>query len=71
MNKDMKGVCLFLGGIGLAYALFLMLVVLFTGVKIVKSIVFIVTFSLALITIGLNSQVRTRLLAFAKSKFTA
>ena len=38
MNKDIKGLCLFLGMIGLAYAAVLILAMLFTGVKILKSI---------------------------------
>lgn len=68
MNKDIKGLCLFLGMIGLAYAAILVLTMLFTGVKILKSIVFISAFSSFLVSLGLTQQVKHRLVQVVKQK---
>lgn len=68
MNKDMQGVCLTLGLIGLGYVALLVLVALFTGAKILKSILFISAFSSFLISLGLTPQVKTRLVNFLKVK---
>lgn len=68
MNKDLKGICLFLGMIGLAYAAILVVVMLFTGFKILKSIVFISAFSSFLVSLGLTPQVKQRLLQVIKQK---
>lgn len=68
MNKDLKGLCLFLGMIGLAYAAILLVTMLFTGVKILKSIVFISAFSSFLVSLGLTPQVKHRLVAVIKQK---
>lgn len=71
MNKELKGLCLFLGMIGLGYAVFLLTVMLFTGLKIAKSIIFIVTFSGFLVSLGLTPQVKARILGLVKSKISA
>ncbi|MBE8168018.1 MAG: hypothetical protein HAW66_06600 [Shewanella sp.] len=71
MNNDIKGMCLFLGFIGLGYVLFLMLIVAFTGVKIVKSILLISMLSSLLVSVGLTSTVKNRILVFVKSAFIA
>jgi hypothetical protein len=68
MNKDIKGLCLFLGMIGLAYAAILVLTMLFTGVKILKSIVFISALSSFLMSLGLTPEVKRRLVQTIKSK---
>ncbi|WP_339720710.1 hypothetical protein [uncultured Paraglaciecola sp.] len=68
MNKDLKGLCLFLGMIGLAYAAILIITMLFTGVKILKSIVFISAFSSFLISLGLTPHVKQRLVQVIKQK---
>lgn len=70
MNNDIKGLSLFLGMIGLAYVALLILVALFTGAKIIKSIMFILAFSTGLISLGLTTQVRARLFSYAKSIIT-
>jgi len=67
MNNDIKGMCLFLGLIGVGYVALLIIFTLFTGAKIIKSILFITIFSSTLISIGLTSQVKARLLSYAKS----
>ncbi|KGJ87436.1 hypothetical protein [Colwellia psychrerythraea] len=67
MNNDLKGMCLFLGLIGVGYVMLLILVALFTGAKIIKSIIFISVFSSGLISLGLTSQVKNRLSSYAKS----
>lgn len=68
-NKDIKGMCLALGFIGLAYVAFLILVAAVTGAKIYKSIVIITLLCSAMITFGLNQQVRDRISMYAKSFF--
>ena len=68
MNKDVKGMCLFLGMIGLAYAAILVLTMVFTGVKILKSIVFISAFSSFLISLGLTPEVKQKLVRVIKAK---
>jgi hypothetical protein len=70
MNNDMKGICLFLGLIGVGYAVLLILFTLFTGAKIIKSIMFISVFSTGLVSLGLHSQVKSRLLSLAKTKIS-
>ncbi len=60
-NKKIRDVCLCLGTIGLAYVVLLMVFMLLTGAKIIKSIMLIATFSSMLFTFGLSDQVRTRL----------
>ena len=61
MNNDIKGMCIFLGLIGLGYVALLILVALLTGAKIIKSIMFISIFSTFLISLGLTPQVKNRL----------
>ncbi len=70
MNNDIKGMCLFLGLIGVGYVVLLILFALFTGAKIIKSIMFISVFSTGLVSLGLNSQVKNRLFSLAKSKMS-
>ena len=68
MNTDIQGMCMFLGMIGLAYSALLILTMLFTGVKILKSIVFITAFSSFLVSLGLTPQVKQRLVQVIKLK---
>ncbi|MEW6984150.1 hypothetical protein AAD001_15965 [Colwelliaceae bacterium 6471] len=67
MNKDIKGMCLFLGLIGLGYVALLILVALLTSAKIIKSIMFISIFSTFLISLGLTPQVKNRLYNYLKT----
>lgn len=67
INKDIKGMCLALGFIGLAYAAFLLAVAAITGAKIYKSIVFITLLCSAMVSLGLTQQVRDRLTLYVKS----
>lgn len=67
MNNDVKGICLFLGLIGLGYAALLIMVALLTGAKIIKSIFFISIFSSFLVSLGLTPQVKRRLSNYLKS----
>jgi len=67
MNNDIKGMCLFLGLIGLGYVALLILVALLTGAKIIKSIMFISIFSTFLISLGLTPQVKNRLFNYLKT----
>ena len=67
MNNDIKGMCLVLGLVGVGYAALLILFALFTGAKIIKSIILISVFSSSLISLGLTPQVKNRLFGYAKS----
>ena len=67
MNNDIKGICLFLGLIGLGYAALLIIVALLSGAKLIKSIMFISVFSTFLISLGLTPQVKNRLYSYLKS----
>jgi hypothetical protein len=67
MNNDIKGMCLVLGLIGIGYVALLILVMLLTGAKIIKSILFISMFSSFLISLGLTQQVKNRLLSYLKA----
>jgi len=60
-NKEVQGLCLCLAIMGLTYALMLMLLIMFTGVKLYKTVVIVVTLSSILFTLGLNSHVKSRL----------
>ena len=61
MNKEIQGICLCMGVMGLAYVALLLLLVLFTGAKIVKTIIVIASVSTMLFSLGLSSQVKSRL----------
>ena len=67
MDNDVKGICLFLGMIGLGYTALLILVALLTGAKIIKSIMFISVFSTFLVSLGLTPQVKNRLYNYLKA----
>ncbi len=66
MNNDIKGICIFLGLIGIGYAALLILIALITGAKIVKSIMLVSFFSSFLISLGLTSHIKTRLSNYLK-----
>ncbi len=59
-NKEVQGLCLCLAMMGLTYAALLMLLIVFTGVKLYKSFVIVLTLSSVLFTLGLNSQIKNR-----------
>jgi hypothetical protein len=67
MNNDIKGMFLFLGLIGIGYVALLILFALFTGAKIIKSIMLISIFSTFLISLGLTPQVKDRLFNYLKT----
>ncbi|MBE0365758.1 hypothetical protein PULV_b0414 [Pseudoalteromonas ulvae UL12] len=70
MNNDFKGLCLFLGMIGLAYVAMLLVLLAFTGLKIVKSILVIFVLSSSLVAFGLKSEVKARLIRVVKRKLS-
>ncbi len=67
MNNEIKGICLFLGLIGIGYVVLLILVALLSSAKIIKSILFISIFSSFLVSLGLTAQVKSRLANYLKS----
>lgn len=66
MNKELKGLCLCMGLMGLAYVVLLVILALLTSAKIIKTIFIVASLSLLLISIGLSPRVKSRL----KQKFT-
>lgn len=60
-NKEVQGLCLCLAMMGLTYALLLMLLILFTGIKLYKTALIVAILSSILFTLGLNKQVKSRL----------
>ena len=69
-NKEVQGLCLCLAIMGLTYVLMLMLLVMFTGVKLYKTIFIVITLSSILFTLGLNNQVKNRLKQQVESLFS-
>jgi hypothetical protein len=67
MKDDLKGLCLFLGMLSLGYLALLMALAIFTGVKLYKGTFLIGLIAASLITFGLNSRVKTRLVDITKS----
>jgi hypothetical protein len=67
MKDDLKGLCLFLGMLSLGYMMLLVAVAIFTGAKIYKGIFLIGLVTATLITLGLNKQVKSRIIDFTKS----
>ncbi|MBU2917351.1 hypothetical protein KO505_05140 [Psychrosphaera sp. F3M07] len=67
MRDDLKGLCLFLGMLSLGYVALLLAVAIFTGAKIYKGIFLIGLIAASLITLGLNKQVKNRIIDFTKS----
>ena len=60
-NKEVQGLCLCLAIMGLTYVVMLMLLIMFTGVKLYKTVVIVLTLSSILFTLGLNNQIKSRL----------
>jgi hypothetical protein len=60
-NKEVQGLCLCIAVMGLTYALLLMLLIMFTGIKLYKTVIIVATLSSILFTLGLNKQVKNRL----------
>jgi hypothetical protein len=60
-NKELQGLCLCLAVMGVAYALLLILLIVFTGIKLYKTVIIVATISSILFTLGLNKQVKNRL----------
>jgi hypothetical protein len=69
-NKEVQGLCLCLAVMGLTYALLLMLFILFTGVKLYKTVVIVITLSSIFFTLGLNAQIKNRLKLQIETLFT-
>jgi len=60
-NKEVQGLCLCLAVMGITYAFLLMLLIMFTGIKLYKTVIVVTTISSILFTLGLNKQVKNRL----------
>lgn len=69
-NKEVQGLCLCLAVMGITYALLLMLLIMFTGIKLYKTVIVVTTISSILFTLGLNQQVKNRLRLQIENLFT-
>ncbi|MFB0979832.1 MAG: hypothetical protein QMC62_02800 [Alteromonadaceae bacterium] len=68
-NKEVQGLCLCLAVMGLTYALLLMLLIMFTGIKLYKTVIIVATISSIFFTLGLNKQVKNRLILQIETLF--
>jgi hypothetical protein len=69
-NKEVQGLCLCLAVMGITYALLLILLIMFTGIKLYKTVIIVTTISSILFTLGLNKQVKNRLRQQVESLFS-
>jgi hypothetical protein len=69
-NKEVQGLCLCLAVMGITYALLLILLIMFTGIKLYKTVIVVTTISSILFTLGLNKQVKNRLRQQVESLFS-
>ena len=69
-NKEVQGLCLCLAVMGITYAILLMLLIVFTGIKLYKTVIVVTTISSILFTLGLNKQVKYRLRQQVESLFS-
>jgi hypothetical protein len=69
-NKEVQGLCLCLAVMGITYALLLIILIMFTGIKLYKTVIVVTTISSILFTLGLNKQVKNRLRQQVESLFS-
>jgi len=68
-KKQIRDLCLCLGTVGLTYALLLLVFVLFTGINILKLVVFIFALSSLMFSLSLSPMVKVRLKQRIKNYF--
>lgn len=76
MNKELQGLFLCIAVLGLAYTMLMVVLMLFSGAKLIKTIAIVFSLSALLFTLGLSKDIRSRikkrlLLAIAPRKMAA
>lgn len=61
MNKELQGLFLCLAALGFAYTILMLLLMLVTSIKLFKTITLVFTLSALLFTLGLSTQVKSRI----------
>jgi hypothetical protein len=61
MNKELQGLLLCIAALGLAYTVLMLILMLFTGAKLIKTIAIVFTLSTLLFTLGLSKDIRIRI----------
>lgn len=61
MNKELQGLLLCVAALGMAYTVLMVILMLFTGIKLIKTIAIVFTLSTLLFTLGLSKDVRSRI----------
>ena len=61
MKREIQGICLSMGIMGLAYVILLVILMLFTGVKIFNTILIIASLSSVFIVLGLSPSLKKRI----------
>jgi len=61
MKRDLQGIFLSMGLMGLGYVVLLIFLMLFTGVSIFKTVIIIAGLSIACVSYGLSSNVKKKI----------
>jgi hypothetical protein len=61
MNKEFQGLLLCIAVLGLAYTALMLILMLLTGAKLIKTIAIVFTLSALLFTLGLSKDIRMRI----------
>lgn len=67
MNKELQGLFLCIAALGFAYTILMLVLMLVSGAKLMKTIAVVFTLSTLLFSIGLSKKVKVRI----KQKFLA
>ena len=66
MKKELQGLFLCIAALGFTYTVLMLILMLFSGAKLVKTISIVFSLSTLLFTLGLSKQIRARI----KQKFS-
>lgn len=61
MNKELQGLFLCIAALGLAYTILMLVLMLVSGAKLMKTIVVVFTLSTLLFSLGLSKKVKVRI----------
>ena len=61
MNKELQGLFLCLAVLGFAYTILMLLLMLLTSIKLIKTVSLVFTLSTVFFTLGLSKQVKFRI----------
>lgn len=70
MNKELQGLFLCIAALGFAYTVLMLILMLVSGAKLVKTITVVFAISTILFSLGLSQKVRTRMKQKLMTLFT-